>query len=166
MLNKNAIVSAVIRIEPPLERPPAEMLRADEGLSIELEKGRRVHLDPDDPRSPGFAEILNGLSKHHLPVYLEVDPQTSAITRLLIPQIARVVGIRPFEPDALAVDLEPSHAVHVLRPDTPDRVELERRLLDAERAGATIVLTETDNHEIIDVREYTPGPEEPARPFS
>ena len=164
MPKENAVVSIVVRIEPPLERPPAEMLRAEPGLAIELEEGRRVRLDPDDARSPGFAQILDGLRSQRLPVYLEINPDTSAITRLLIPQVARVVGIRPFERDALAVELEPSHAVHVLRSDAPDRAELERLLLDAERAGTTVAVSETDAHEIIDVRAYTPGLEGPFFP--
>jgi glutaminase-like protein len=163
MPNENAIVSTVVRVEPPLERPPAELL-AEPGIFVELEEGRRARLDPDDSRSPGFAQLLDALSKQHLPVYLEIDPETSMIARLLIPQVARVVGIRPFEGGALAVELEPSHAVHVLRPDAPDRAELEQRLLDAERAGTAVVVTESDAHEIIDVREYSPGPEGPYFP--
>ncbi|MGE5636388.1 MAG: protein-glutamine glutaminase family protein [Nocardioidaceae bacterium] len=164
MPNENAIVSTVLGVEPPLDRPPAEMLRAEPGLSVELEEGRRARLDPEDPRSAAFAQILDGLSKQRLPVYLEIDAETSTITRLLIPHVARVVAIRPFEGDALGVELEPSHAVHVLRADAPDRAELERRLLDAERSGTPVAVTETDAHEIIDVRDYTPGQEGPFFP--
>ncbi|MGH8555899.1 MAG: hypothetical protein ACRESZ_00270, partial [Methylococcales bacterium] len=54
MPNLNAIVSSVIRFEPPLDRAPVEMLRAERGLSVELEGGRRVGLDPANPRSAGF----------------------------------------------------------------------------------------------------------------
>ena len=39
MPDPNAIISTVIRIEPPLDRPPAEMLREEPGLSVELEDG-------------------------------------------------------------------------------------------------------------------------------
>jgi len=42
MPNPNAIVSTVIRLDPPLEQPPAEMLKAEAGLSVELEGERRV----------------------------------------------------------------------------------------------------------------------------
>ena len=42
MPNPNALVSNVIRLDPPLDRSPAEMLRAEGGLSVELEGGRRV----------------------------------------------------------------------------------------------------------------------------
>jgi hypothetical protein len=165
MQNPNAVVSTVIRIEPPLDRPPAEMLRAARGLSVELEGGRRVRLDPDDTRSAGFTQILDGLSSQRLPVYLEVDPATSAITRLLIPHVTRVVSIRPIDDGVLGVDLEFSHARHVLRRGAPGFSELERQLREAMRTGAPVILTENDAHEIIDIRSYTPGPEGPLPPF-
>jgi hypothetical protein len=165
MPNENAIVSAVVRIEPPLERPPAEMLRTEAGLSVELEEGRRVRLDPDDPRSPGFAEVLEGLRRQRLPVYLELNPETATILRLLIPHVARVAAIQSFERGALAVELVPSQARHLLPANAPERDELERRLRAAEQAGETLLITETDAHEIIDVRGYTPDPEQPRFPF-
>jgi hypothetical protein len=165
MENPNAVVSTVIRIEPPLDRPPDELLRAGRDLSVELEGERRVRLDPDDPRSAGFVQILEGVRRQRLPVYLEVDPATSAITRLLIPHVTRVVGIRPIDYGVLGVNLEFSHARHVLRRSSPDFSELEQRLREAMRTGAPVILTENDAHEIIDIRSYTPGPEGPLPPF-
>ena len=165
MPNPNAVVSTVVRLEPPL---------------VELEEGRRVRLDPDDRRSSGFAQVLDGLSKQRLPVYLEVDPETSVVARLLIPYIARVVGIRPDTDLGLRVEIMPSHARHVLRRNGPDFEELERQLRDAMVKGEPVVLTEDDAHEIIDVRPYTgteglpppfpepgpgPGPPPPWKPF-
>lgn len=161
----NAIVSRVMRIEPPLDRSPAEMLRTERGLSVELEGGARVRLDPADPRSAGFAQILDGLSKHGLPVYLELNPATSTIARLLIPHITRIVGIRPIDDGVLGVELELSHARHVLRAGALDFEELERQLREALRTGATVLVTENDAHEIIDVRSHTPGRERPPLPF-
>lgn len=76
MPNPNAIVSTTIRLDPPLDRAPTEVLRAEGGLSVELEGGRRLRLDPANERSPGYAQILDGLSKQRLPVYLEIDPAT------------------------------------------------------------------------------------------
>src|SRR5947209_14865386 len=133
------------------------MLRAEAGLSVELEGERRVRLDPDDPRSAGFAQVLEGLSKQRLPVYIEVDPATSTITRVLIPHVGRVVGLRPIDEGVLGVELDISHARHVLRRGAPNSDELERELREALSNGAVIILTEDDAHEIIDVRAYTPG---------
>jgi len=165
MPDPNAVVSTVLRIEPPLDRPAAEMLRAEGGLSVELEGGRRERLDPDDPRSAGFAQILDTLRKQRLPVYLEVDPETSAITRLLIPHVTRVVGIRPIDEGVLGIELERSHARHVLRSSAPGFEELERQLSDALRTGEPIILAEDDAHEVVDVRPYTPTPDTPLPPL-
>jgi hypothetical protein len=165
MPNPNAIVSTVIRFEPPLDRSAAEMLRGERGLSVELANGRRLALDPKNSRSVGFVQILDGLRQQRLPVYLEVDPATSAITRLLIPHVTRVISIRPIDDGVLSVELDASHARHVLRRGAPDSAELERQLREAWRTGAAIILTENDVHEIIDLRDFTPGPEGPPRPF-
>ena len=164
MPDPNAVVSTVIRFEPPLDRPPAELLGADLELAVVLEGDRRVRLDPADSRSAGFAQVLEGLSKQGLPVYIEVDPDTSSIKRMLIPHVARVVAIRP-DDEGLDVELAPSHGRHVLRSDSPEFEELEKQLREALRSEAPVIATETDDHEIIDVRAFTPGPEGPPFPF-
>jgi hypothetical protein len=163
MPNPNAIVSTSFRLDPPLDRAPAEQLRREGGISVELE-GRRVRLDPADERSVGFAQILDGLSKLNLPVYVEVDPATEAVTRLLVPTVGRVVGVGSGE-QALDVELDTSHARHTLRLGGPDTAELEARLREAEKQGRHVILVEDDAHEILDVRDFTPDPERPLPPF-
>jgi hypothetical protein len=155
MPNPNAEVSFVVRMDLPAGRSPAEELHAARSVSVELESGRRARLDPADRRSVGFAEILDTLSQHHLPVYLEIDPETSAITRLLISDVTRVLSIEPLDEGVLRVKLARSHARHVLRRGVPDFDELESRLRDALRTGDLVILTENDAHEIIDVRYPT-----------
>jgi len=164
MPNPNAIVSTVQRIEPPLDRSPAELLRSGRGISIELEAGRRVRLDPADPRSAGYAQILNGLHEQRRPVYVEVDPNTLAPTRLLIPYVSRIVRLHQID-EGIGVELEMSHAGHVLRRGTVDFDEIEKQLRQALRTGASVALTEDDAHNIIDVRSFTPAPDEPLPPF-
>jgi uncharacterized protein (UPF0216 family) len=164
MPDPNAVVSTTIRFEPPLDRPPAELLRT-EGLSVELEDGRRVRLDPEDSRSEGFAQILDGLSKQRLPVYLEIDPGKNVISRLLIPHVTRVVDLRLIDDNVLVVRLELSHGRHVLRLDQPDAKSLEAQLREAERNKTPVILTEDDAHNIIDVRFFPPGPEGPPLPL-
>lgn len=163
MPNPNAIVSTTVRLEPPLDRAPEEMLRAEGGLSVHLEGERRLRLDPEDERSAGFARVLDGLGKQRLPVYLEVDPATDAITRLLIPHIARVAGIISAE-GALAVELEPSHAVHFLPLGGPDSADLENQLRASLDSRKPVIVTEDDDHNIIDIRAYTPAPDGPPLP--
>ncbi len=164
MPNPNAVVSTVISFEPPLDLAPADMLRAAGGLFVELENGRRVRLDPANPHSVGFTQILDGLSKQRLPVYLEIDPVTSVITRLLIPHVTRVVGVRPIDEGVLGVELELSHARHVLRHGQTGFTELEKQLREALRSREPVILTEDDAHNIIDIRFFKPGPDGPGLP--
>lgn len=164
MPKTNAVVSRVLRVEPPLDRAPAGIVRAGAEVFVELEGDRRVRLDPEDARSAGFVQVLDGLRKLNLPVYLELDPETSAIDRLLIPRVTRVAALRSLD-EGLGVDLELSHGRHLLRREAPDFEELERELREAERSGELVVVTEDDAHEIVDVRTYRPGPEGPPRPF-
>lgn len=165
MPNPDAIVSSTIRLEPSLDQPAAELLRAEGGLFVSLEGDRRVQLDPEDDRSAGFAEILDGLSQLKLPVYVEVDPDRSVITRLLIPLVSHVSEVRQGQ-EALEVELEQSHARHSLPRSNPDFEAFEGQLREAQAKDAPVVLTVDDAQEIIDVRAYTPRPEEgPTPPF-
>src|SRR5207302_3731893 len=90
--NPNAIISTTIRLEPPLDRTAGEILRTEGGITVELE-GRRARLDPEDPRSEGFARVLDGLSKQRLPVYVEIDPERETVSRILVPLFGRVVDM-------------------------------------------------------------------------
>ena len=123
-----------------------------------------MRLDPADRRSVGFAQILDELSKQRRPVYLELDPETSAIMRLRIPHVTRVVALHSID-DGVDVELERSHARHVLRRGAPDFDELERKLREALDTRAPVILTESDAHEVIDVRGYSPARGAPLSPF-
>ncbi|MDQ3380977.1 MAG: protein-glutamine glutaminase family protein [Actinomycetota bacterium] len=163
MPTANAITSTTIRLEPPLDRPPSEALQREGGVWVELE-GRRARLNPDDARSAGFAQVLDGLSKLGRPVYVEVDPATDAVTRVLVPAVGRVVSVTAAE-NALDVELDASHGRHMLRLDEPDSAELEQRLRDAVKEGRPMIVVEDDAHNIIDVRAFTPAPDVPLPPF-
>ncbi|HEX6099163.1 MAG TPA: protein-glutamine glutaminase family protein [Thermoanaerobaculia bacterium] len=141
MPNENAIVTTVRRIEG--------------DFTVELEDGLRVRLDPENRFSEGYFQVLHGMLEQGLPVYLELDPTRELITRLRIPYITRVVGLRDGE-DGLDVELEFSHARHVLRRGVPGYDEMEQELRDSLATGEVVAVSETDDHEIIDVRPYTP----------
>ncbi len=165
MANPNALVATVARFEPPLERITPEELRRVGGVAVVFEGDRRLRLDPANPRAAGLAQILDGLSKIRTPVYVEFDPATSAITRIEVPHITRVLAIDPADQGALRVDIAYSQGVHTLPRDSADFAEMEAALRDAMRTSELVVLTETDSHEIIDIRPYRPGPEGPPIPF-
>lgn len=165
MEKTNVIVSTVLRFNPPLDRPVAELLRAERGVSVELEGGRLVRLDPDNPRSPGLAKILDGMLRLRAPVYVELDPGSTVVSRVFIPHVTRVTRIRPIDRGVLGIELDLSQGRHVLRQSVPDFGELEQQLRLALKSRAPMVITENDDHEIIDAREYAPGPEGLPFPF-
>lgn len=115
MPNPNAVVSTAIRLDPPLDRPIPDALSAEGGLWVELEGARRLRLDPGDSRAGGFAQVLDGLRRQNLPVYVEFDPDTSAVTRLRIPYVSAVLGVRIVDRGVFDVVLATSHARHLLR---------------------------------------------------
>jgi hypothetical protein len=143
MPNPNAVVSSILRVE---------------GDSVELGNQRRVRLDPEQPATRGLRPLLEDLAKRRKPVYLEVDPASSAITRLLIPYVTHVAGVWASQ-DGLDIELDNSHARHVLRRGSPEFAELERALREATQSARVVIVTEDDAHNIIDVRGFTPGPD-------
>lgn len=159
MPNPNAIVSNHIRFDPPLDKSAVELMRADRGLHLELDGGRRVRLDSGDPRSAGFVHILDGLSKLRHPVYLELDQTSSAISRLLIPHLSRVVGLHPSSDKGLDVELEASSGLHTLRRGQADYELLEKQLREAQHSHKLLLLIEDDAHRIIEIRNFEPGPD-------
>lgn len=156
MSNPNAIISTTIRLIPSLDGPVDEILKSEEGLKVELEGRRLVRLDPEDSRSAGMANVLDGLRKNKLPVYIEINQEKETIVRLLIPFITRVVGIDSIDNDqALNVSFEQSHGRHLLRRDSEDFKELEDKLNNGLRSKTPLIITEEDvTHEIIDIRDY------------
>ncbi len=144
MPNPNAIVALITRVEPPL---------------VEFEGERTARLDPADRRSRGFAEILEELRRMRAPAYVEVEGDTRAIARLLIPLVARVANILLGESSDALIDLEVSHARHVLKRANPEFETMLRALRDALANSAWLTVTETDDHEIIDVRPSRHPPE-------
>ena len=128
--------------------------------SFELD-GRRLRLDPN---APARRTVLEGAARQRVPVYVEIDPATSAITRMFLPRVTRVRRMQPFEED-IAVELELSHAVHILRRQSPDFENFELLLRESLGKGSVLIVTEDDARQIIDVRLFRPGPDGPTPEF-
>ncbi|MEO5844498.1 MAG: protein-glutamine glutaminase family protein [Caldimonas sp.] len=143
MANPNAVVSSVIQFD---------------GGAVRLGNERQVRLDPERPDTRGLVPVIEGLRRLRQPVYLEIDPATAAITRLLIPYVTHVSALRQIDA-GLGVELDNSHAAHVLRRGRPDYEEFERTLREAMRDGRVLLVTDDDAHDIVDVRAFTPGPD-------
>jgi Glutaminase len=164
MAKPNVIVGRVSAVDVALAGEPAGRDRAEDGAWVEFEGQGRARLDPNDARSAGFAQVLRGLQKESLPAYVEVDPATSAITRLLLPLVTRVDAVRKTSA-GLELDLAASHARHVVPRDSVDFDELARELEESRRARAAVLVTEDERHQIIDVRPYQPDDEGQLPPF-
>lgn len=155
----NAIVATIGRIGPTPERPAAEQLREGRELQVEFSDGSRALLQPGDPRAAGFAGLLEELQRRKRAVYVEVDPDSRAITRLLIPHDTRVVRIAPDAPGGVEFELAYSHARHVLRRDDPDFASLYASLRAAHEQQLRALVTEDEAHRLLDLRPV-PGPDD------
>ena len=166
MPNPNAIVATTIRFDPPLEgRKPEEVVAAD-GQVVDLGEGRRIRLDPDDRRSAGFVQVLDGLATLGRPAYVEIDPATESIDRLLIPTIGHVISVQAVPEDGqIEVQLDLSHARHRLPMAGDDATELEATLRAALESRRPVLLVEDFEGAVIDVREFTPDPGGPLPPL-
>jgi len=154
MPNPNAIVSLVARVEPALEGVTAEELlrQHPEGVRIEFEGADAVVLLPS-PTAAARLEILEQLRQLHTPAYVEINPDTRAIDQLLIPLVSNVTATKDAE-GGVDVELESSHARHFLARDHPDFSAIEALLNRAAGKGIAVAATETDTHQIIDLREW------------
>ncbi len=128
--------------------------RAPDLRSIKFQGGESAYLDMSQPHSAIWADVLRSLRDADQPAYIEFDPESRIITRLLLPRALTVASIKPSkEEDGVEVELVISHARHVLRRDHPDYERLLKALRSAQRNKRTVLVTEDlDTHEIVDVR--------------
>jgi hypothetical protein len=155
MSNPNVFV-AVVR---ELARGGPEGTSLTSGI-VHFDNGRRAVLDSADPRSGIYAAVLDELRRMTLATYVEVDPATQAIKRLLVPLEDRITNIVPTRSQDIEVQLEVSNALHFLKRTHPDFDLLLKTLRDARDKGVPVRVTEDENgKEIIDV---SPGPNPPS----
>ncbi len=156
MPNPNAVVALISRIDPPVSKSRAEMLRdAPNGFLVELEgELPSTRLYPSD-RAAGLIEILEGLRQLRNPVYLELDPDTRGINVVRIPLVSTVKRISESATGDVELELEESHARHTIRRTNEDAGAMLETLRAASAGGTAVVVTENDLNEIIDVRFHT-----------
>ena len=154
MPGPNAIVGLIARIEPAVDKAgAAELLRHNpDGVSVHFERDQPVRV-MQGHIAAGVLDVLEGLRRLRAPAYVEVRPDTREITRLLIPLVTRVTKIDDGA-DGLSVELEASHARHLLKRDSLSYADLLKTLRDAAAQRTTLAVTETDAHEIIDARPW------------
>jgi hypothetical protein len=148
MNSSDIIVGHISKIDPPLSvrvMPP-------EGRRVYFSDGRFAYLDSGNPYSIGYGEILDDMRHTAIPVYIEFDYKTHAITQLRIPVIVTVGDITRTASGKLLIELEISSARHTLSPDNPNFNDLLTALEQARQHHEQVIVTETEEHEIIDVR--------------
>jgi hypothetical protein len=153
MSNSHLIVGLVSHIDLPPLMAASHRLSFDlTPLDVVFANGERTSLDPNHPLSVGYAEILDDLRRAKIPGYVELDANTRSISRLLIPIQVKVAALVHIDSGDVAVRLEISHTQHLLKKANSQFSHLLGILEDAKKTGATVLVTDTDDHEIIDVR--------------
>jgi hypothetical protein len=103
MPNDNAIVGSITRIEPSLEQTSAEdaLRERPDGVEISFGDAPIVRIVPGDI-AVGTLEILEQLRRIGQPAYVEIEPDTRVVVRMLIPLVTQVENTRD-EGDAVSV---------------------------------------------------------------
>jgi hypothetical protein len=158
MSAKSTLVDGVVRIEP--QQGKARARRAEGGAPtafVHFAGGAVGKLDLSSPRDRAWQEVLESLQKSKQLAYVELDPQTSFLTSLLLPQSYTVLAVRDDAHGGLELELEISHAVHRLTREHPRFQELRTLLIDAMRSKARLLVTESiEDSTIVDVRPAPP----------
>ncbi len=165
MPNPNALVDRISNLSPSAEtlmlreaQPPPQF------VTVNFQGGRSGRLDMSLRRSAVWAQVLDSLRQSNQPAYLEIDPENNIINQLLLPYAVRIGELTPMEEGDIEVEFIISQAAHYLRRANPDFDELQTALQTAQEEGGAVLVTETDNHEIIDVRPLPEGIREPPLP--
>ncbi|WP_171181386.1 protein-glutamine glutaminase family protein [Ruegeria sp. HKCCD8929] len=152
------IVDYVVDIDPKIERPVENLFSkggpksyivkfADGGQAVVTRSEHAaLHLD-----------LLDDLMRAKQPVYAALDEAGESIIDILLPMITRVLVVTANIEGDVEVSLETSHARHFLRRKNPDFDSLLVALSDESAADSLLFVTETDDHEIVDVRPFRGG---------
>ncbi len=162
MPRQNAIVGNVRNVSPKRRggyaasaQPPPPF------VDVTFADGPPARVDMSQERAAVWVDVLDDMRRNQLPVYAERDPATGLLTALHVPIVVTVADLTTGSGGDVAVELEPSHARHVLRRANPDFDELLAALQAANRDDTAVVVTESADHDqIIDVRP-APHPPEP-----
>jgi len=153
MPNANAVVDSVSSLSSSLAevREARRAKPALPSITVKFKSGQSGVLDMSQPRSVVWAEVLHSMREANQPAYVEIDPETNLITELLCPIVVQVGKLRETDSGA-EVELIVSQARHYLQRARADFRELLDALDSARRQKSTVIVTETDDHQIIDLR--------------
>jgi hypothetical protein len=150
-VNPNALMARVKQL-------PSPEVVGERRASVELHGERSVVLLPGR-RAAAWRSMLEFTQTYGLPAYIEADPESNAITRVLIPARATVRSLEPTPEGDVTVHLRESQARHTLLRRNADFADLLDSLEAARQSADVVLVTSSrDDHEIIDVREAPPAP--------
>ena len=147
MPNPNALVDYVAL----RDARTLELTAGGESAIISFHTGRAARLDLSKPHARVWAGVLESMRQSNAPVYVEIDPTTGEITNLRVPLSVGVESITPVGRD-MEVELVISQAKHFLRRSNPDFQQLLATLERARTNKTLVAVTETEDHDIFDVR--------------
>jgi len=155
MARDRAIVDVVTRITPSVEQKPTqEAAEANrDGFLVEFRGGETARVMPG-PLAAAYLDLLEDLRRQGNPVYVTVAADGGAVTDLMIPRVMKLVDLRQTGRGEVEVEFFPSHARHTLKRDSEAFKALLDALSSGDRDDGWLVVTETDRHEIIDVRPF------------
>lgn len=160
MPNSKTVISTIKSIsstKAALEAKPKGDARI---MTINFDGERFGHLDLKIPLSAIWAKIIERLKASNRHVYVEIDPDTSTITQLHIPEVSKVVDISPDEGGNMLVHLAPSAAAHYLLRTNPNFDSLLTALQSAKASNSDLLTTTNfENRELLDVRPFVRTPQ-------
>ncbi len=159
MRRRGALVERIVDLSRLAPDREAELPAPPENyVDVRFESGESGLLDMSLHHGAVWADVLRSLQRRRQPAYVVIDPETRLITELLLPFRVTVGSIDAIE-DGLVVELIISHAPHYLFRSNEDFDELRKTLEVAKERQATVLVTETDEHEIVDIRPVDESPE-------
>jgi hypothetical protein len=148
-MNANASIARVKKL-------PSPEAIGNERATVEFHGASSAILLPGR-RAAAWHSMLAFSQQYDLPAYVETDPETGVVTRVLLPMRATVVGLDGTAGGDVHVRLRESHAGHRLLRSNPDFGAFLDALESARVAGEAVLVTSSrDEHEILDVREAPP----------
>jgi hypothetical protein len=154
MARNRAIVDLITQITPPVERPAERAFAANpDGFRLQFRGGESARLLRGETAA-AMLDLLDDLRRDGTAVYVELADDGDAIVGLRIPALVKVAETREVPSGDVDVVLFPSHGRHTLLRVAEHFTETLDALNNAHDKDEWLLVSETDRHEIIDVRPF------------
>jgi hypothetical protein len=162
MKKPRVLVGRITGLRVPAAGAAAVRGRAKRGAVVNFAKGGGAELDPNHPAADLFASVLSAARAASLPVYVEVAPDTKKITDLQIALEGNISSINIDAAGNAEIEVQISHAIHLLRKDNPNFTRLLAAARKAVEKNQPVTITERNADGIIDIRPVPRGERKPA----